>query len=130
MTEDGRRCREREGLCFHHRKPDGRGGDHSVDNICLLCRCHNGYLAERDYGKKLIERYRQSSSSGRVSELTAIYAVGHRAFDLLGPDRAGLKERNCRNYHPRSVTEPFSGGRAFVRRPLVLSSAPTFDFPP
>jgi len=93
VTEDGRRCREREGLEFHHRKPYGRGGDHSVDNICLLCRCHNGYLAERDYGKKLIERYRQSSSTGRVSEPTVVYAIGHRAFDLLGPDRARLWEQ-------------------------------------
>ncbi len=45
--------------------------------------CHNGYLAERDYGKAVIERYRQSSSRGRVSEPTAVYAVSNRAYDLL-----------------------------------------------
>ncbi len=89
VTEDGRRCGEREGLEFHHRKPYGRGGDHSVDNVYLISRCHNGYLAERDYGKEVIERYRRSA--GRVSEPAAVYAVGNRAYDLLGPDRARLR---------------------------------------
>ena len=93
VTEDGRRCSEREGLEFHHHKPYGRGGDHSVNNISLVCRCHNGYLAERDYGKAVMGRYRRSSSTGRVSEPTAVYAIGHRAFDLLGPDRARLWEQ-------------------------------------
>ena len=84
VAEDGRRCSERERFEFHHRKPYGRGGDHSVDNISLLCRAHNGYLAERDYGKEVIERYRRSA--GRVSEPSAVYAVANRADGLLGPD--------------------------------------------
>ena len=39
-----------------HRKPYGRGGDHRVENIQLTCRTHDGYLAERDHGKEVIER--------------------------------------------------------------------------
>ena len=35
----GRRCRAREKLEFHHHDtPFGQGGDHSVDNVRLMCR--------------------------------------------------------------------------------------------
>ena len=69
---------------FHHRNPYGRGGGHQVENITLLCKAHNGYLAERDYGKDVMGRYRRSS--GRVSEPAAFYTIGSRAPDPLGPD--------------------------------------------
>jgi len=49
--ERGRRCTARQGLEFHHRHPFGHGGDHSVANLSLVCRNHNGYLAEIDYGR-------------------------------------------------------------------------------
>ena len=58
--EQGRRCTARQGLEFHHRHPFGRGGDHSVANVALACRCHNGYLAEVDYGREAIARHRHS----------------------------------------------------------------------
>ena len=60
--EQGRRCTARQGLEFHHRLPFGRGGDHSVANISLACRCHNGYLAEVDYGREAIARHRRSGT--------------------------------------------------------------------
>ena len=37
-------------------------------------RDHNGYLAERDYGKEMIERHRCSAS--RVSEPVAAHTIG------------------------------------------------------
>ena len=74
VDEGGRRCTHRDRLEFHHLKPFGRGGDHSAENIYLLCRTHNGFLAECDYGTDLIDRYRRSSS--RVSEPSAAYAIG------------------------------------------------------
>ena len=52
--EQGRRCTARQGLEYHHRRPFGHGGDHSVDNVALACKCHNGYLAEVDYGREAI----------------------------------------------------------------------------
>jgi hypothetical protein len=52
VDEQGRRCTARQGLEFHHRHPFGYGGDHSVPNIALMCRRHNGYLAELDYGRE------------------------------------------------------------------------------
>ena len=47
----GKRCPERNGLEYHHRHPFGLGGGHSPQNIGLLCRSHNAYLAEHDYGR-------------------------------------------------------------------------------
>jgi 5-methylcytosine-specific restriction endonuclease McrA len=60
--EQGRRCTARQGLEFHHRHPFGRGGDHSVANISLLCHQHNAYLAEADYGREAIARHRRSET--------------------------------------------------------------------
>ena len=60
--EQGRRCTARQGLEFHHRRPFGHGGDHSVDNVALACRSHNGYLAEVDYGREAMARHRRSAT--------------------------------------------------------------------
>ena len=63
VDEQGRRCSERHRLEFHHRRPYGMGGDHSPENISLLCPAHNRYLAELDYGQAAIKR-RQISHEG------------------------------------------------------------------
>jgi 5-methylcytosine-specific restriction endonuclease McrA len=67
----GRRCRKKDDLEFHHRDPFGRGGDHSPDNLALMCRVHNTFLAEHDYGKEKMDRYRRGPD--RVSEPVAVY---------------------------------------------------------
>ena len=59
---DGRRCTERNWLEFHHRRPYGMGGDHGLGNISLLCRQHNRYLAEQDYGCEAIRKHRASET--------------------------------------------------------------------
>jgi hypothetical protein len=56
----GRRCTGRERLEFHHRHPFGLGGDHSVENIALACRRHNGVIAEIDYGPSVMALHRGS----------------------------------------------------------------------
>jgi len=72
----GRRCPARERLEYHHRKPFGRGGDHSAGNVCLMCRAHNALLAEQDFGKEKVARYRRRGpSGGRVSEPAAVYTA-------------------------------------------------------
>jgi hypothetical protein len=73
MNERGRRCTERRGLEFHHHGPFGRGGDHDPERISLMCKQHNAYLAERDYGKEMMKKYRRNGS--RVSEPAAVYAA-------------------------------------------------------
>jgi hypothetical protein len=61
----GRRCPKRHDLEFHHREPYGFGGDHSPDNVALMCKLHNNLLAEADYGKEAIWRHRRRPSSPR-----------------------------------------------------------------
>ncbi len=73
----GRRCNERHALEFHHRNPFARGGDRRPENIQLACRAHNIYMAEQDYGKDVMKRYRRSPD--RVSEPAAAYGVRRRA---------------------------------------------------
>jgi 5-methylcytosine-specific restriction endonuclease McrA len=68
VDDQGRRCTARQGLEFHHRQPFGLGGDHSVANVSLACRCHNVYLAEVDYGRQAMARHRRPGT--RPSEPT------------------------------------------------------------
>ena len=80
VGKQGRRCTERRGLEFHHDDPYGRGGDRSPSNVRLLCHGHNLYLAERDYGKEVMDRYRRNGD--RVSEPAPVYVLdgyGHPA---------------------------------------------------
>ncbi len=74
VDEQGRRCTSRDRLEFHHCRPFAYGGSHSADNIVLMCRAHNNHLAERDYGREKMARYRHSS----VSEPLAVYALAIR----------------------------------------------------
>ena len=35
------------------------GGGHTADNVRLMCRTHNLYLAEHDYGRGAMATYRE-----------------------------------------------------------------------
>jgi len=63
VDEHGRRCAERSRLEFHHRHPFGIGGDHSPDNLGLLCSTHNRHMAEVDYGVAAIPRHRRQHAN-------------------------------------------------------------------
>ncbi len=66
VDDQGRRCSAREGLEFHHRHPFALGGHHSVDEMALLCRTHNGLLAEIDFGRGAVARHRRSDAVSRT----------------------------------------------------------------
>jgi hypothetical protein len=87
VDKQGRRCTERRGLEFHHDDPYGRGGDRSPSNVRLLCRSHNAYLAERDYGKKVMDKYR--GNGDRVSESAPVFGGGPRRGVLTGSPSYG-----------------------------------------
>jgi len=53
----GRRCPERHQLEYHHRYAFALGGGHEAENICLMCPAHNRYLAEIDFGTKVMSQY-------------------------------------------------------------------------
>jgi 5-methylcytosine-specific restriction endonuclease McrA len=63
VDADGRRCSATARLEVHHVVPFGRGGDHSVENLRLMCQSHNSYQAEVDYGRTFIEARRRSEES-------------------------------------------------------------------
>jgi hypothetical protein len=47
-----------------------------LDNVQLACATHNGYLAEREYGKDVIEHHKKNRrSASRVSEPVAVYNI-------------------------------------------------------
>jgi hypothetical protein len=56
--EAGRRCPERHRLEYHHLRPFAMGGGHTADNVRLMCRTHNLYLAEHDYGHEAMKARR------------------------------------------------------------------------
>ena len=61
VGKTGRRCTEIAILEYHHKQPFSRGGQTTVSNISLLCRTHNGFQAERDYGEDHMTRARAAS---------------------------------------------------------------------
>jgi len=81
VDEGGRRCSERHRLELHHRHPFGLGGDHSPENISLLCPQHNRYLAERDYGKAAIQRhlFREDRTALPPPRQTSLQAPANKA---------------------------------------------------
>ncbi len=52
----GRRCPAVAGLEFHHAIPFALGGDHSLENVHLLCKAHNRYQAELDFGAGFVRQ--------------------------------------------------------------------------
>jgi hypothetical protein len=63
----GRQCSGTTHLEFHHLYPFGLGGDHSPKNIRLMCRAHNQYLAECDFGKHVMVSHRRSGKAARTT---------------------------------------------------------------
>ena len=77
VDASGRRCEERHRLEYHHLHPFGVGGDHRPENIRLMCRAHNTYLAGQDYGRQAMARFRRSGR--RVGATVAVTSDGSEA---------------------------------------------------
>ena len=55
---NGKRCNSKWDLEIHHDEvPFARGGNHSINNLKLLCAAHNKLEAERVYGVKYTKKY-------------------------------------------------------------------------
>ena len=66
VDREGRRCDAREWLEIHHDEPFARGGPTCVENLRLMCRVHNGYEAEREFGAALLTaRIADKRAAGR-----------------------------------------------------------------
>ena len=56
--DTGHRCDSR-GVEFDHIVPVARGGETTVDNLRLLCRAHNQYVAEQVFGAGFMDQKRR-----------------------------------------------------------------------
>ena len=56
VSADGARCSETHDVEVHHVQAFGRGGGHEAGNLRLLCRRHNVYEAEREFGQAHMAR--------------------------------------------------------------------------
>ncbi len=65
VDRQGLRCRVREALEIHHVDPFGKGGETCVANLRLLCRTHNQFQAELDYGIELVAARRSGAREPR-----------------------------------------------------------------
>ena len=70
---DGHRCNETRGLEFAHVEAWAKGGEHSADNLCLRCRAHNAWEADRDFGAGFMATKR--GQPWNVREPVARYAM-------------------------------------------------------
>ena len=59
VAPDGRRCSARSFLEVHHEQAWARGGSDEPPNLTLLCRAHNRFFAEQDFGKAHIAQRAQ-----------------------------------------------------------------------
>ena len=81
---DGRRCGSTWQIEFHHHEEFALGGEATEENVCLLCRAHNQYLAECTYGPGFMEAKRLAASEARATVTATAAAATAAAED---PDR-------------------------------------------
>jgi hypothetical protein len=95
VDASGRRCGERDRLEYHHVHPFGLGGDHRPEAIRLVCHAHNIYMAEHDYGREAMVRFRRSgrrvSGAGAFASAEATAGPAH-----AGPSASGPRARGAR----------------------------------
>jgi hypothetical protein len=76
--DEGRQPRgERPVALAHHLHPFGFGGGHRPEDMGLMCRAHNSYLAEHDYGREAMARFRRPGK--RISAAAAAASAGTEA---------------------------------------------------
>jgi hypothetical protein len=64
VSASGHRCSERGMLEVHHVHPFARGGEATAANLRLVCRAHNNWFAEQDFGATHMRLKRSASTGG------------------------------------------------------------------
>ena len=108
---DGHRCNETRGLEFAHLRAWAKGGEHSVDNLCLRCRAHNAWEADRDFGTGFMATKRNQPL--KVREPTASYGLRNKTLRV--PDQR-------MRAHPGDGTELRRPKRTISRSSLLYRS--------
>jgi hypothetical protein len=87
--ENGQRCTARAFLERDHKVPRGKGGGSGADNIRHMCRRHNQWLAELEYGRKHMDRAR-SAKRRRAVHRSATSRAHPKASTLKDLSKPGL----------------------------------------
>ena len=76
-SPEGVRCSCRTGLEIDHVKPWGKLGSNDPANLRVLCKAHNLYLAEREYGREFVEaRIEAKRLQSQASAIQGAVALG------------------------------------------------------
>ena len=65
VSEDGHRCSATKRLEFDHIVAVAKGGNSTPENLRLLCRAHNQYEAEREFGREYVQAKREQAQRVR-----------------------------------------------------------------
>jgi 5-methylcytosine-specific restriction endonuclease McrA len=110
VDADGRRCPARDHLEYHHLRPFGFGGDHRLENVRLMCRAHNAYLAERDFGRAATGRFKPRGHPANGAQTrapagpAAAGSSGPQAVRSSGPQAVGSSgPRAVESSEPRAA---------------------------
>ena len=76
---DGHRCNATRGLEFAHVEAWAKGGAHSASNLCLRCRAHNAWEADRDFGARFMAARRKKPWNVREPVASHAGFTGHAA---------------------------------------------------
>jgi 5-methylcytosine-specific restriction endonuclease McrA len=60
VSADGRRCAARERLEADHILPKAKGGGDDLSNLRILCKGHNQFVAEQEFGSAFMARKRSN----------------------------------------------------------------------
>ena len=72
----GERCPECSGLQYDHIIPVAFGGETSVENVRLLCGCHNQLAADQSFGRSFMQLHRHHGGRNDAATATSRGAEG------------------------------------------------------
>lgn len=110
--EAGNRCPATTLLELDHVDPYAMGGVHTVENLCVRCRPHNKYSAEKFFGKSFIEKRIRERQRKNVPPSRATNGANAGAVPASAPPigAKGLKKAKeprttkARGSHDRTVS--------------------------
>jgi len=85
VSADGKRCGSEWKPEFDHREAFAQGGEATVDNLRLLCRAHNQYVAECTFGPGFMHEKRRAAAeaAARASEARELSSASRAQEDRL-----------------------------------------------
>ena len=145
VSEDGRRCGSTWQVELDHRVEFGRGGEATVDNVRLLCRPHNQYLAECTYGPGFMQAKRLAAAEARAaSRIEAAAAEDPDRRDVIsGLRNLGYRAREaeeaaavCSDVPDATLEQKFRAALQYFRQgtkrpaPIAPIASPPLSSPP